>query len=155
MAFCFIWFCHMSIFAWYFMTSNYLLYIPVLPLINCHALSTRRNSVYVCIIMYNICVYIYIYTHTHTHTHIYIYIYIYIYMYECDKQFWWFFKLYIRRGNRGKHSWKTYEYTSNGSYRQTFNIRRTKSETLKVPLLVWQLSLPNPLNPGVISRMKM
>ena len=40
-------------------------------------------------------------------------------------------------------------------YRQTSNISRTKSQTLNVSCLVLQLSLPNPLKPGVKSRMKM
>ena len=40
------------------------------------------------------------------------------------------------------------------AYRQTSNIRRTKSQNLNVSLLVSQLSLPNPLKPGVKSRMK-
>ena len=40
-------------------------------------------------------------------------------------------------------------------YSQTFNIRCTKSQNLNVSRLVLQLSLPNPLKPGVKSRMKM
>ena len=40
-------------------------------------------------------------------------------------------------------------------YRQTSNIRRTKSKNLNVSRPVLQLSLPNPMNPGVKSRMKM
>ena len=38
---------------------------------------------------------------------------------------------------------------------QTFNTRCTKSQNLNVSRLVLQLSLPNPLKPGVKSRMKM
>ena len=41
------------------------------------------------------------------------------------------------------------------NYRQIYNIRRTKSRTLNVSCLVLQLSLPNPLKPGIESRMKM
>ena len=40
-------------------------------------------------------------------------------------------------------------------YRQTSNISRTKSQNLNVSRLVLQLSLPNPLKPGIKSRMKM
>ena len=40
------------------------------------------------------------------------------------------------------------------AYRQISNIRRTKSQTLNVSCLVLQLSLPNPLKPGIKSRMK-
>ena len=37
----------------------------------------------------------------------------------------------------------------------TSNMMRTKSQNVYVPRLVLQLSLPNPLKPGVKSRMKM
>ena len=40
-------------------------------------------------------------------------------------------------------------------YHQTSNISRIKSQNLNVSRLVLQLSLPNPLKPGVKSRMKM
>ena len=40
-------------------------------------------------------------------------------------------------------------------YRKISNIRRTKSLNLNVSRLVLQLSLPNPMKPGVKSRMKM
>ena len=40
-------------------------------------------------------------------------------------------------------------------YRQTSNIRRTEFQNLNVYRFVLQLSLPNPLQPGVESRMKM
>ena len=40
-------------------------------------------------------------------------------------------------------------------YRKISNINRTKSQHLDVSLLVLQLYLPNPLKPGVKSRMKM
>ena len=40
-------------------------------------------------------------------------------------------------------------------YRQVSNIRRTKSQHLKNYRTVLRLSLPNPLKPGVQSRMKM
>ena len=38
---------------------------------------------------------------------------------------------------------------------QTYNISYTKSQNLNVSRPVLQLSLPNPLKPGVKSRMKM
>ena len=44
---------------------------------------------------------------------------------------------------------------TNTEYRQIFNTRRTTSQTLNVSCLVLQLSLPNPLKPGVKSSMKM
>ena len=40
-------------------------------------------------------------------------------------------------------------------YRQTCNISRTKSQNLDVSRLVLQVSLSNPLEPGVKSSMKM
>ena len=40
-------------------------------------------------------------------------------------------------------------------YRKISNIRRTKSQNLNVSRLVLQLSLSNPMKPGVKSRMKM
>ena len=40
-------------------------------------------------------------------------------------------------------------------YREISNIRRTKSPNLTVSHFVLQLSLPNPMKPGVKSRMKM
>ena len=40
-------------------------------------------------------------------------------------------------------------------YRKISNIRRTKSPNLDVSSLVVQLSYPNPMKPGVKSRMKM
>ena len=41
------------------------------------------------------------------------------------------------------------------NYRQVSNIRRTKSQHLKISHTVLRLSLPNPLKPDVKSRMKM
>ena len=41
------------------------------------------------------------------------------------------------------------------TYRKISNIRRTKSQNLNDSHLVLQLSLPNPIKPGVKSRMKM
>ena len=41
------------------------------------------------------------------------------------------------------------------TYRQVFNIRRTKSQHLKDSRTVLRLSLPNPLKPDVKSRTKM
>ena len=41
------------------------------------------------------------------------------------------------------------------AYRQVSNIRRTKFQHLKDYRTVLRLSLPNPLNPDVKSRMKM
>ena len=40
-------------------------------------------------------------------------------------------------------------------YRQTSNISHTKPQNLKVSRLVLQLSLPNPVKPGVKSILKM
>ena len=40
-------------------------------------------------------------------------------------------------------------------YRKVSNIRRTKSQNLTASRLVLQMSLPNPMKPGVKSRMKM
>ena len=40
-------------------------------------------------------------------------------------------------------------------YRKISNLRRTKSPNLNVSRFVLQLSSPNPMNPGVKSRMKM
>ena len=40
-------------------------------------------------------------------------------------------------------------------YHKVSNIRRTKSQNLNDPRLILQMSLPNPLKPGVKSRMKM
>ena len=40
-------------------------------------------------------------------------------------------------------------------YRNTSNIRHTKYQNINDSRLVLQLSLPNPLKPGVKSRMKM
>ena len=40
-------------------------------------------------------------------------------------------------------------------YRQFPNIRRTQAQNINVSRLVWQLSLPNPMKPGVKLRMKM
>ena len=42
-----------------------------------------------------------------------------------------------------------------GTHHKISNIRRTKSPNLNVSRLVLQLSLPNPMKPGVKSRMKM
>ena len=44
---------------------------------------------------------------------------------------------------------------SNTNYCKIYNISRTKSPNLNVSRLVLQLSLPNPMKPGVKSRMKM
>ena len=41
------------------------------------------------------------------------------------------------------------------TYRQTSNVRPTKSQNLNVSRFVLQWSLPNPFKPGVMSRMKM
>ena len=40
-------------------------------------------------------------------------------------------------------------------HRQTSHMRRTKTQHFNVSRLILQLSLPNPLKPSVISRMKM
>ena len=39
-------------------------------------------------------------------------------------------------------------------YRQTFNIQRTESHNLNISRPVMELPLPNPLKPGVKSKMK-
>ena len=49
----------------------------------------------------------------------------------------------------------TYAYMFHRAYRKISNISRTKSPDLNVSRLVLQLSLPNPMKPGVKSRMKM
>ena len=46
-------------------------------------------------------------------------------------------------------------YEMKCTYRQVFNIRRTKSQHLKDSRIVLPLSLPNPLKPEFKSRMKM
>ena len=46
-------------------------------------------------------------------------------------------------------------YINYSQYRQFSNIRRTQSPNINVSRLVLQLSLPNPLKPGVKLRMKM
>ena len=46
-------------------------------------------------------------------------------------------------------------HSKSESYRKISNIRRMKSPNLNVSSLVLQLSLPNPMKPGVKSRMKM
>ena len=57
------------------------------------------------------------------------------------------------------HSYKiTTDYTHDTHmymYRKISNIRRTKSPILDVSRLVVKLSSPNPMKPGVKSRMKM
>ena len=65
----------------------------------------------------------------------------------------------------GKVSWWTTSFRppflwhcrwlTNFDYRQISNISCTKSQTLNVSCLVWQLPLTNPLKPGMKSRMKM
>ena len=58
-------------------------------------------------------------------------------------------------------AWKEYDIRDGsnvciyGTYRQISNISRTKSQYWNVSRLVLQLSLPNPLKPGVKSIMKM
>ena len=52
---------------------------------------------------------------------------------------------------RHRQSWGR---DNNEMYRKTYNIRRTKSHNLDVSRLILQLSLPNPLRPGVKSRMR-
>ena len=48
-----------------------------------------------------------------------------------------------------------WEFPTLGIYPQIHNIRNTKSQNLNVSRLVLPLPLPNPLKPGVKSRMKM
>ena len=47
------------------------------------------------------------------------------------------------------------EFNENREYHKIFNIRHTKFQNLNDSHLVLQLSLPNPLKPGVKLRMKM
>ena len=49
----------------------------------------------------------------------------------------------------------TVKYWRNTIYCKTFNMRHTKYQNLNISCLGLQLSLPNPLKPGVKSRMKM
>ena len=58
-------------------------------------------------------------------------------------------KASLQRKLRWLQSWKFWQY------RKTSSIIRTKSQNLNVSYLVLQLSLPNPLKPGVQLRMKM
>ena len=46
-------------------------------------------------------------------------------------------------------------WIANHNYCKISNIRRTESQNLNVSRLILQLSLPNPMKPGVKSRMKM
>ena len=48
-----------------------------------------------------------------------------------------------------------FSYYMKQIYRKTSSISHTKSQSLNVSHLVLQLSLPNPLKPGVKSSMKM
>ena len=52
------------------------------------------------------------------------------------------------------HAWKRQSITYRGN-RQISDISHTKSQTLNVSCLVLQLSLSDPLKPGIKSRMKM
>ena len=56
-----------------------------------------------------------------------------------------------QKNGKNKYSW---DY-ANETYHQTSNISGAKSPNLNVSCLVLQLSLPNPLKPGVKSRMRM
>ena len=49
----------------------------------------------------------------------------------------------------------TYNYIYGITYRKIFNISRTKYQNIYDSRLVLQLLLPNPLKPGIKSRMKM
>ena len=51
--------------------------------------------------------------------------------------------------------WDWYHENLNKHYRKISNIRLTKSQNLNVSRLVLEWSLPNPMKPGVKSRMKM
>ena len=53
------------------------------------------------------------------------------------------------------HSFRSFVPLQITQCRQTADICRTKSQNLNVSRLVLRLTLPNPLNPGVKSRMKM
>ena len=60
-------------------------------------------------------------------------------------------ELYLRRRKHEVTFWNAMF----SSYRKISNISRTESSTLTVSRLVLQLSFPNPMKPGVKSRMKM
>ena len=51
--------------------------------------------------------------------------------------------------------WLPIKVATPANYREVSNIRRTKSQNLNASRLILQLSLPNPLKPGVKMRMKM
>ena len=53
------------------------------------------------------------------------------------------------------HPWYTQNIKTVGIYRKTSSISRTKFQNLNVSCSLLQLSLPNPLKPGVKLRMKM
>ena len=63
---------------------------------------------------------------------------------------------YITIDNAACHTKRWLSYVMSFSYyRKVSNIRRTKSQNLNASRLILQLSLPNPLKPGVKLRMKM
>ena len=59
-----------------------------------------------------------------------------------------------RHSHSNQWSWAILKPPSGAMYCQTSNIGCTKSPNLNVSRLVLQLSLPNPLKPGVKSGMK-
>ena len=51
--------------------------------------------------------------------------------------------------------WRLFNKNSDKAYRKTSSISRTKSQSLNVSCILFQLSSQNPLKPGVKLRMKM
>ena len=76
---------------------------------------------------------------------------------ECPTTFYWCFvleKQYLHTQIKSTDT-VTHPHTHLDIYRKISNIRPTKSPNLTVSVLVLQLSLPNPMKPGVKLRMKM
>ena len=61
----------------------------------------------------------------------------------------------IRNFHISLYSWRSTDSTVFSVYRKVSNIRRTQNQNLNNYRLSMQLPLPNPLKPGVKSRMKM
>ena len=58
-----------------------------------------------------------------------------------------FADVYMR--HQDSMGWVVINKYDNEIYRQTSNVSRAKSQNLNISRLVFQLSLPNPLKPGV------
>ena len=68
---------------------------------------------------------------------------------------WWFLAIFFFHNVVNVRSSKPLPNCNGNKYRKVSNIRRTKLPNLTASRLVLQLSLPNPMKPGVKSRMKM